>query len=71
MNMNEIFVFNEDIKKSGFTVMMLESMGWKLVESREFSLCGDDCEGVSAERTSKYVSLAFRRDTSTKSILFW
>ena len=66
--MNEIFVFNEDIKKSGFTVMMLESMGWKLVDSTEV---GTDVKDGLEQGSPKYVRLAFQRDDNQKSILFW
>ena len=66
--MNEIFVFNEDIKKSGFTVMMLESMGWKLVDSTEV---GTDVKDGLEQGSPKYVRLSFQRDDNQKSILFW
>ena len=68
MDMTETFILNESIKKSSFTVLMLESMGWKLVDSTEV---GTDVKDGLEQGSPKYVRLSFQRDDNQKSILFW
>lgn len=69
--MTETYILNEDMKKSSFTVLMLESMGWRLVDSTEVVTTSEDGENGVSEKTPKYVRLAFQRDGIEKSILFW
>ena len=66
--MKQTYILNEDIKKSSFTVLMLEALGFKLVDSTEV---GTDVNDGLEQGSPKYVRLAFQRDDNQKSILFW
>ena len=65
--MKKTYIINEEIKKSSFTVLMLEALGWRLVDSTEVGADGAD----ASEQPPKYVRLAFQRDPEGKSVLFW
>ena len=71
INMKQTYILNEDIKKSNFTVLMLEALGFKLVDSTEVVYDGEESESEGTQKHSKYVRLAFQRDTAQKSVLFW
>lgn len=68
--MKQTFIINVEIKKSAFTVLMLESLGWKLVDIAEvgMELCGVGCDEHTMRR---YNRLEFQRALTEKSdILF-
>ena len=68
--MRKTFIYNEAVKKSAFTIMMLQAMGLKLVDSTEVGF--DNFENFDGETQNepKYIRLVFQRENTEKSILF-
>jgi hypothetical protein len=68
--MKKTFIYNAEVKRSAFAVMMLEAMGFKLVDSTEGGFDGLDGECDEEQRPPKYVRLAFQREKTENSLLF-
>lgn len=62
--MRKTFIYNEDVKKSAFTIMMLQEMGLKLVDSTEIEVGSKSARNdeSAAGRMKKFNRLAFQRD---------
>ncbi len=69
--MRKTFIYNEDVKKSAFTIMMLQAMGLKLVDSTEVGFDNFENSDGETQNESKYIRLAFQRENTEKSFLFW
>ena len=68
--MRKTFIYNEDVKKSAFTIMMLQAMGLKLVDSTEVGFDNFENSDEETQNEPKYIRLVFQRENTEKSILF-
>jgi hypothetical protein len=68
--MRKTFIYNEDVKKSAFTIMMLQAMSLKLVDSTEVGFDNFENSDEETQNEPKYIRLVFQRENTEKSILF-